>query len=79
MRTVGRAFETVAIAGSAPRGRDADEDARLAACLLASEKEREEHAVVVDMLRASLAPIAETLARGRDARPSFRSGVTCST
>jgi isochorismate synthase len=61
VRTSGRAFETVAIAGSAPRGRDADEDARLAAALLASEKEREEHAVVVDMLRSSLTPIVETL------------------
>jgi len=61
VRTVGRSFETVAIAGSAARGRDAAEDARLAAALLASEKDREEHAVVVDMLRASLGPIVETL------------------
>jgi isochorismate synthase len=61
VRTHGRSFETVAIAGSAPRGDDAAEDARLAAGLLASEKDREEHAVVVDMLRASLGPIVETL------------------
>ena len=61
VRTVGRSFETVAIAGSAPRGRDAEDDARFAAAMLASEKEREEHAVVVDMLRTSLAPIAEVL------------------
>jgi isochorismate synthase len=61
VRTVGRAFETVAIAGSAARGHDAAEDARFAAALLASEKDREEHAVVVDMLRASLGPIVETL------------------
>jgi isochorismate synthase len=61
VRTVGRSFETVAIAGSAARGRDAAEDARFAAALLASEKDREEHAVVVDMLRASLGPIVETL------------------
>jgi isochorismate synthase len=60
-RTVGRSFETVAIAGSAPRGADPDEDARFAAALLASEKDREEHAVVVDTLRAGLAPIVETL------------------
>ena len=32
-----------------------------AAALLASEKDREEHAVVVDALRAELAPIVETL------------------
>ena len=61
VRTVGRSFETVAIAGSAARGRDAVEDARFASALLASEKDHEEHAVVVDMLRASLAPIVETL------------------
>jgi isochorismate synthase len=61
VRTHGRSFETVAIAGSARRGDDPAEDARLAAGLLASEKDREEHAVVVDMLRASLGPIVETL------------------
>ena len=60
-RTVGRSFETVAIAGSAPRGADPDTDARYAAALLASEKDREEHAVVVDTLRAGLAPIVDTL------------------
>jgi isochorismate synthase len=64
VRTHGRAFETVAIAGSAPRGRDATDDARLAAALLASEKEREEHAVVVDTLRANLAPIVASLEVG---------------
>ncbi len=61
LRTTGRSFETVAIAGSAARGRDPDEDARLASALLASEKDREEHAVVVAMLRDSLTPIVETL------------------
>jgi len=61
VRTAGRSFETVAIAGSAPRGQDQLEDAGFAAALLASEKEREEHAVVVDMLRASLTPVAEVL------------------
>lgn len=61
VRTLGRSFETVAIAGSAARGVDGAEDARLATALLASEKDREEHAVVVDMLRSSLGPIVETL------------------
>ncbi len=61
VQTVGRRFETVAIAGSAPRGATATEDAREAAGLLASEKDREEHAVVVDMLRTSLRPIADAL------------------
>jgi isochorismate synthase len=61
VRTAGRDFETVAIAGSAPRGATAAEDSALAAALFASEKEREEHAVVVEMLRGSLSPLAETL------------------
>jgi isochorismate synthase len=64
VRTAGRDFETVAIAGSAARGTTAAQDAALAAALLASEKEREEHAVVVEMLRTSLAPLAETLEVG---------------
>jgi isochorismate synthase len=61
VRTDGRSFETVAIAGSMARGRDEAEDEALARALLTSEKEREEHAVVVDGLRADLAPIVETL------------------
>jgi isochorismate synthase len=61
VRVDGRAFRTVAIAGSTRRGRDAAEDARLAAALLASDKDREEHAVVVEMLRAELAPVAAEL------------------
>ena len=60
-RTEGRAFRTVAIAGSAPRGADAAADAGLAAGLLASDKDREEHAVVVAMLRDALGPIVERL------------------
>ena len=61
VRSAGRDFETVAIAGSAPRGTTPAEDAALARALVASEKEREEHAVVVEMLRESLAPLAERL------------------
>jgi len=61
VRTEGREFATVALAGSIRRGADAAEDGTLAAELLSSEKEREEHGVVVEMLRASLAPLCETL------------------
>ena len=60
-RTKGRSFETVAIAGSAARGPGAADDARFAAALLASEKDREEQAVVVETLRSSLAPIVEVM------------------
>jgi isochorismate synthase len=60
-RTEGRAFRTMAVAGSIRRGADAAGDAALAAELLASEKDREEQAIVVDSIRDQLAPIAETL------------------
>jgi isochorismate synthase len=49
------------VAGTIGRGRDADEDARLAATLLGTEKELEEHAVVVDAIRAALRPLTERL------------------
>lgn len=45
---------TDALAGSAPRGRTADEDARLGYTLLNTPKERHEHQVVVDFLRDRL-------------------------
>jgi isochorismate synthase len=61
VRTEGRAFRTDAIAGSIRRGADAAEDDALAAALLASEKDREEHAIVVDAIRALLAPVADRL------------------
>lgn len=62
VRVRGRAFQTMAVAGSTGRGADAAADAVLGVALQASEKDREEHAVVVDMLRARLAPISERLA-----------------
>jgi len=61
VRTEGRDARTVAIAGTAPRGSDPAEDDALAADLLASEKEREEHEVVVRMLRDSLRPLCASL------------------
>ena len=60
-RVEARTFRTVAMAGSAGRGADEPDDERLAAALLASEKEREEHRIVVEMLRETLAPLADTL------------------
>ncbi len=61
VRTEGRAFRTVAVAGSIRRGADADEDAALAKELLASEKDREEHAIVVAAIRDLLVPVADRL------------------
>ncbi len=61
LRTDGRRFRTVAVAGTTGRGADAVADAALAAQLLDSDKNREEQAIVVDAIRDLLAPLAETL------------------
>lgn len=68
-RSRGREFETVALAGSIGRGADTAEDDRLAAELLVSEKDREEHAVVVEAMREALVPMSERLEIAR--RPSI--------
>jgi isochorismate synthase len=60
-RTEGRTFRTVAVAGTIRRGQDAAEDVRLAQDLLDSEKDREEHAIVVASIRDLLRPVADTL------------------
>jgi isochorismate synthase len=61
VRTDGRTFRTVAVAGTIRRGADEGEDARLGRELLASEKDREEHAIVVASIRDLLRPVAETV------------------
>lgn len=61
VRTEGRRFWSAAIAGTVARGADAAGDAALAAEVLASEKEREEHGVVVATLREQLEPITSEL------------------
>lgn len=55
LRLRGAALETVALAGTAGRGADPAEDARLGAALLASDKERREHAAPVAAIEAALA------------------------
>ena len=59
--TQGKEFQTVAIAGSIRHVEDAGEEAALAAELLASDKDREEHEIVVEMLRTNLEPVATEL------------------
>ena len=59
VRLNGRELQTMCLAGSAPRGADAVDDARQAAALLADEKERYEHAVVVAAMREALAPLCD--------------------
>lgn len=61
VRVEGARVETAALAGSAPRGRTPDEDGALAAGLLASGKNRAEHAHVVEAIRAVLAPLVTGL------------------
>ncbi|MDA1080847.1 MAG: anthranilate synthase component I family protein [Gemmatimonadetes bacterium] len=46
------------IAGTCPRGRDAADDARLADALLADEKERAEHVMLVDLGRNDIGRVA---------------------
>lgn len=57
----GRRFEVDCLAGSAPRGDTPEEDAALAARLLASGKDRAEHEWVVRAVRAGLAPLSARL------------------
>ena len=61
VRVEGRRFRTAAIAGTIGRGATPAEDEALGRELLASEKDREEHAIVVAAIREGLAPITETL------------------
>ena len=70
VRTEGRAFRTVAVAGTTRRGADAAEDATLARELLASEKDREEQAIVVAGIRDLLAGLSDDLAIASE--PSVR-------
>lgn len=60
-RVRGGGVSTVALAGSVPRGGDPAGDDALAARLLADEKERHEHALVVHALREGLAPFCSEL------------------
>ncbi len=48
------------IAGTRPRGQDPDQDASLASDLLADEKERAEHVMLVDLARNDLGRVART-------------------
>ena len=68
VRVAGRRVETAALAGSTPRGRTPAEDGELAAALVASPKERAEHAFVVDAIRAVLEPRCERLAMAAEPR-----------
>ncbi|MEA2253074.1 MAG: anthranilate synthase component [Solirubrobacteraceae bacterium] len=55
----GRSVSTRPIAGTRPRGADASEDAQIAEGLLADEKERAEHVMLVDLGRNDLGRVCE--------------------
>jgi isochorismate synthase len=57
----GDRFRSGALAGSAPRGADRAEDERLGEALLACPKNRREHDLVVEAVRAALAPVGASL------------------
>jgi len=50
-----------AVAGTRPRGKTDDEDEELAEALRGSEKDRREHAIVVDTVREQLASVCHTV------------------
>ncbi len=59
VRVEGTRVETRPIAGTRPRGADADEDRRLAEELKANEKERAEHVMLVDLGRNDIGRVSE--------------------
>ncbi len=58
VRSDGAEVQTVPIAGTRPRGKDADEDDRLARELLADQKERAEHLMLVDLARNDIGRVS---------------------
>jgi menaquinone-specific isochorismate synthase len=57
----GSTFETAALAGSRRRGGSPEDDVRAAQALLSSDKDRREHAFVVEEIERRLRPMSQTL------------------
>jgi menaquinone-specific isochorismate synthase len=61
IRRDGHEVRSLVLAGTMPRGDTDEEDARLAAALLSSAKEAEEHFYAADSVRQVLAPLCDVL------------------
>ena len=61
VRRNGRKVSSLVLAGTMPRGATAEEDAQLAAALLSSAKDNEEHEYAVASLRDAIAPLCLAL------------------
>ncbi len=59
LRRTGREVLSVSLAGSAPRGQDAEADAAAGAALLASDKDQREHAFAARSVAAALTPVCD--------------------
>ena len=60
LKLEGATIETRPIKGTRPRGRTPQEDRRLASELVASQKDRAEHIMIVDLERSDLGRVSET-------------------
>ena len=60
-RREGRTVSSEAVAGTRPRGSSEAEDERLGRDLVHSEKDRQEHRLVIESVREALGPLCETL------------------
>ncbi|HEX8035534.1 MAG TPA: isochorismate synthase [Ktedonobacterales bacterium] len=60
-RVVDSTVHTIALAGTAPRGASDADDHALGEALLHSEKNRREHAIVVETIRRGIAPLVSSL------------------
>ena len=61
IRREGDEVRSLVLAGTMPRGGSAEEDSRLAAALMASAKEAEEHRYAADSVRRVLTPLCDPL------------------
>ncbi|MER7134847.1 isochorismate synthase, partial [Streptosporangium saharense] len=61
VRRTGETVESLVLAGTTPRGSDEADDSRRGAALLASGKDRHEHACAVESVRAALTPLCSEL------------------